>query len=167
VVRFEPLATELVSRLLIEREIVPDEKQARELAEQAAGSLQKAVEALAMNFKEYQPQLLRQFSGNSFDHLRLVSVVNDFVADAGTEAEAKRHRLRATFHLVTNHFREVLRSQIAQESPNRAPESRVLAVLDRCIQAEEELDRNANQATLLECWVDDLGRLLDGPQSPR
>jgi DNA polymerase-3 subunit delta' len=94
--------------------------------------------------------------------MRLVSVVNDFIADAGTEAEAKRQRLRATFDIVTNHIRGVLRGEGVQQSLNRAPESRLLAALDRCIQAEEELDRNANQATLLECWVDDLSRLL-GP----
>jgi DNA polymerase-3 subunit delta' len=162
IVRFEPLSTEAVARLLVEQGVVSEEREAHELAKQSEGSLQKAVDILAMNLNVYGPELLRQFSGKSIDTVRLVSVVNDFVADAGAEAEAKRQRLRATFELVTNHLRGVLRG--VQQSPNRAPESRLLAAMDRCIQAEEELDRNANQATLLECWVDDLSRLW-GPAS--
>jgi DNA polymerase-3 subunit delta' len=160
IVRFEPLPADVVAQLLISESLISDERQARELAEQAGGSLQRAVDILTMNLNDYRPQLLRQFTGSGIDSMRLVSVVNDFVADAGTEAEAKRQRLRATFDLVMNHFRGVLRGEGVQESPNRAPDSRLLAAMDRCIQAEEELDRNANQATLLECWVDDLGRLL-------
>jgi DNA polymerase III subunit delta' len=161
-VRFEPLGAEVVARLLVEQGIVQGEQEARELAEQSGGSLQRAVDVLTLNLNEYRPQLLRQFTGTSIDSMRLVSVVNDFVADAGTAPEAKRQRLRATFDLVTNHLRGGLRGEGIQQSPNRAPESRLLAALERCIQAEEELDRNANQATLLECWVDDLSRLL-GP----
>ena len=31
------------------------------------------------------------------------------------------------------------------------------ARLDRCLDAAGQIDRNANQATLIECWLDDLG----------
>ena len=37
------------------------------------------------------------------------------------------------------------------EAPDKAA-----ACLDRCLQAAEQIDRNANQATLIECWLDDL-----------
>jgi DNA polymerase-3 subunit delta' len=167
IVRFEPLSTALVTQLLVEQSVVSDEQKAQELAAQSGGSLQKALDILAMNLNEYKPQLLLQLSGTSIEAMRFVSVVNDFVADAGTEAEARRQRLRATFDLVTEYLRGILRTEDSQQSPNRAPESRVLAALDRCIQVEEELDRNANQATLLECWVDDLSRLLSPTVSPR
>jgi hypothetical protein len=30
--------------------------------------------------------------------------------------------------------------------------------LDRCLDAAGQIDRNANQATLVECWMDDLAR---------
>jgi DNA polymerase-3 subunit delta' len=172
IVRFEPLQADVIAQLLIDEGIVSDERQARELADQSGGSLQRAVDVLTMNLEDYRPQLLRQFTGTGIDTMRLVSVVNDFVADAGTEAEAKRQRLRASFDIVTNHLRGNLRGHAAQESTNRAQESRLLAAIDRCIQAEEELDRNANQATLLECWVDDLAEILnrsqaESPISPR
>jgi hypothetical protein len=28
--------------------------------------------------------------------------------------------------------------------------------LSRCLEAAEQVDRNANQTTLIECWLDDL-----------
>jgi DNA polymerase III subunit delta' len=65
---------------------------------------------------------------------------------------------------VTEHLRQQLRQE---SSTNRASDSRLLAALDRCLSAEDELDRNANQATLLECWVDDLTRLLNTTPSTR
>ena len=39
------------------------------------------------------------------------------------------------------------------------PPDAALAALDRTLEAEEQLDRNANQATLLECWLDDLASI--------
>jgi DNA polymerase-3 subunit delta' len=167
IVRFEPLTTETIAQLLVDQGVVPDQNEAVKLAAKSNGSLQKATDILVMNLCEYQTQLLRQFHGNSIESMRLVSVVNDFVADAGTEAEAKRQRLRATFDLVTSHLRSILRGEDVLQSPNRAPDSRLLAALDRCIRAEEELDRNANQATLLECWADDLSRLLSPTMPPQ
>jgi DNA polymerase III subunit delta' len=159
-VRFAPLSVDVVTRLILKNGIVTDEREASDLADLSGGSLQRATDILAMNLIEYRPKLLRLFAGISIEPTRVVSVVNDFVAEAGSEAEAKRRRLRTTFALVIDHLREILRNDGVQHSPNRAPDSRLLAALDRCIEAEGELDRNANQATLLECWADDLSRLL-------
>lgn len=156
VVRFEPLPTEVVARLLIEQGVVADEISAQALARQSQGSHERAANIVTMNLNEYAPQLIREFATGDLNCMRLVAVVNDFVADAGSEPEARRQRLRATFNLVTEHVRGLLRADGPQQSLNRATESRLIAVLDRCIQAEEDLDRNANQATLLECWADDL-----------
>lgn len=167
VVRFESLPTEVVASLLVEQGTVADDNAAQDLARQSQGSLERAVNVIAMNLNEYRPQLIREFAKDDLNCMRLVAVVNDFVADAGSEPEARRQRLRATFSLVTEHFRSLLRGGSLQQSLNRAPESRLIALLDRCIQAEEELDRNANQATLLECWADDLCGLWGGAAAAR
>jgi hypothetical protein len=34
------------------------------------------------------------------------------------------------------------------------------ACAERCLEALAHIDRNANQAIWIECWLDDLGRLL-------
>ena len=159
-VRFEPLSTDVVSRLLVEQGVVASEHEAQQLAVDSGGSLQRAADIMAMNLGEFRTRLLRQFVAPMFDGTRLVAILNDFVSEAGAEPEAKRQRLRAAFFLVTEHLRAELRGESGQLSTNRASDSRLLAALDRCILAEEELDRNANQATLLECWVDDLSRFF-------
>jgi hypothetical protein len=38
------------------------------------------------------------------------------------------------------------------------PEAAALR-LDRCLDAAAQIDRNANQATLIECWLDDLANV--------
>jgi DNA polymerase-3 subunit delta' len=159
-VRFEPLPTDVVSRLLVEQGVVASEEEAQHLAADSGGSLLRAADIMAMNLGEFRTRLLRQFATPVLDGTRLVAILNDFVSEAGAEPEAKRQRLRAAFTLVTEHLGAELRGERGQFSTNRASDSRLLAALDRCILAEEELDRNANQATLLECWVDDLTRFL-------
>jgi DNA polymerase III subunit delta' len=162
VVRFEPLSVDVVSRLLLEQGIVTSEPEACELASAAGGSLQRATDLLAMNLGDFRERLKRQLIAPVLDGNRMVSIIADFVSEAGTEAEAKRQRMRAVFDAVTEYLTRVLRNNATAEDP-AAPsaQSRVLGALDRCLLAEEELDRNANQATLLECWVDDLTRLLN------
>ncbi len=162
VVRFDPLSVDDLSRLLLEQGIVTTESEARELAAAADGSLQRATEMLAINLGEFRERLKRQLIAPMLDGNRMVAIVSDFVSEGGTESEAKRQRMRSAFDAVTEHFTKVLRnSVIVEDSAAQPAQSRVLAALDRCLLAEEELDRNANQATLLECWVDDLTRLLN------
>lgn len=160
VVRFEPLTDDAVSQLLLDQHCVESENEALQLASESGGSLQRANAILAMNLGEFRTRLMRHFSAPLLDGTRLVTTVSEFVNEAGTEADAKRQRLRAAFDLVVEYLREQLRSAGDPLSTNRAAKSRLLYALDRCVLAEEELDRNANQATLLECWVDDLIRAL-------
>jgi hypothetical protein len=40
----------------------------------------------------------------------------------------------------------------------------VVACLDRSLEALAHVDRNAHQATLAECWLDDLGRTVETGQ---
>jgi hypothetical protein len=53
----------------------------------------------------------------------------------------------------------VLRGQIRAAAETGDSPDAALAALDRTLEAEEQLDRNANQATLLECWLDDLAAI--------
>lgn len=161
VVQFEPLKDDFACQLLLDQGLVENPNEGQELVRESGGSLQRASEILAMNLREFRPRLLSHLSAPAIDGNRLTATVSDFVSEAGTEAEAKRQRMRAAFDIVTEYLRYQLRNG---HSANRAPDSRLLAALDRCLSAEHELDRNANQATLLECWVDDLTRLLNpGP----
>ena len=174
-VRFEPLSTEVLGQLLVEQQITADEPEAGKLAPHCRGSLAVARELADPDWWELQQWLLPQLAPSSFDSMRLAARINEFVSQAGKAADARRQQLRAVFQMVAAHFREVLR-HACQEQPDSLSSNTTAAqqtlelghsarqcailILDRCLEAELQLDRNANQATLLECWLDDLAGIL-------
>lgn len=44
--------------------------------------------------------------------------------------------------------------------------SRIADCLQRCLEAQAQIFANANQATLIECWLDDLSQIGMGQASP-
>jgi len=175
VVRFGPLDPKSICTLLLEHEYAADEAQARLLAEACQGSLQQAATLADPEVFTLYDQLLPRLATERLDSVGLSAELIKFVNAAGKEAEARRQRLRILFQLVGSLFRHVLRSacdaepgqgnQLAAAAAGllqygSQAQSVALDVLERCLEAESELDRNANQATLLECWLDDLASIL-------
>jgi len=172
VIRFSVLPTDVVADLLIQQEIAADQAQATALAQMAEGTLDRANELADPELWQFRERIAQQFAPQSFDSIRLGTELTALVSTAGKEPEARRRRLRSIFHLVGDHFRQVLHSSCSMMSESGEPQplageqfdptaqGSALAVLDRCLEAEEQLDRNANQATLLECWLDDLAEIL-------
>ena len=177
VVRFKPLEIHVMRDLLIRNEIVVEPDRADRLAENSGGSLQRAAELADPELWDMQQQLLPQLNPDKFESHRLVAGLTEFVNQAGKEANSRRQRLRLVFQLAGDHFRQIMHlgcgaaaRVAATDSPLPQPDlfspETALAALDRCLEAEIELDRNANQATLLECWLDDLAVLFARTESP-
>lgn len=162
-VHFAPLSDETVEQILVEKHLVDSAAEASQWAKISGGSLRTAVDGIEANLVDFRQRFLRYLDVDSFDATRLAAILQEFVnAATGTEAEAKRHRFRIAVHTATEYLSSVLKRCAGAPARDRAADSdRFLAALERCIQAEEEVDRNANQSTLLECWVDDLARNLD------
>lgn len=100
-------------------------------------------------------------------------MVSAFVDEAGKEASARRARLKNVIGLAADFYRSLLRSQAgaglseaAELQPRFAAalasgnvSADLLASrLDRCLDAAAQVERNANQSTLIEAWIDDLAR---------
>ena len=178
VVRFRPLETAVLEQLLVEQQIAAGPQQASLLAAQCQGSLDRARELADPAWWDLQQWLPPQLAPARWDSTRLAERINEFVNSAEQAADARRQRLRAVFQMVAAHFRELLhlacQAGLAKCSPETetvkqarelgpfAQQSAITA-LDRCLEAEVELDRNANQATLLECWLDDLAGIVRAP----
>ena len=96
-----------------------------------------------------------------------------FVDEAGKEASARRGRLRQVVSFATEFYRGLLHAQagaalrdddelagLLRQAIERNPHDTTptAARLDRCLEAAEQIDRNANQSTLIETWLDDLAR---------
>jgi DNA polymerase III subunit delta' len=180
VVRFAPLETEAIEQLLVERQIATDPQQARLLVTHCQGSLERARELADPAWWELRQWLPTQLALSRWDSFRLAERIHEFVNQAGQSADARRQRMRAVFQMVAAHFQELLHhacqvgmaksapiTEAARQAKEMGPSAQQCAIsaIDRCLEAEVELDRNANQATLLECWLDDLATIVRAPLS--
>ena len=176
-IRFKPLASELVAQLLCRLELIDNATQAERLASYSSGSLRRALEMADSDVWEFRGRLYRQLAAGELDPLKLSEMILHFVDAAGREAPARRERIRLVITLAAEFYRYVLHGLCGRAAGDndarvaidravaawRADEMAAVACLDRCLEAGEQVDRNANQATLLGCWLDDLARILTHP----
>ncbi len=154
VVRFAPLADDTLRQLLLDQQIAADVTEADQMVSFGEGSLVQARLYAGGELAAFRDLLLPQLVLDRINSVRLADELGRFVNEAGKEASHRRQRLRAIIQFFIRHFREILH--------DKKGEGNILAILDRCIEAELQLDRNANQATLLASWLDDLGTAVTG-----
>lgn len=151
VVRFEPLPAVELGQVLLERGLAPDSNAAERLARPSDGTVTNALELADAELWQMRDRFAAQWDADLTDAARLAREIDEFVAAAGKEAPLRRDRLRQLFRLACATFRQSLRGDGEGSTTEIA-----LAALDRTLEAEDQLDRNANQATLIETWIDDL-----------
>mgnify|MGYP000894753979 CR=1 FL=1 len=170
-IRFQPLPTDVVARLLVEKQLVSDAAEAARLAAHSEGSLQRAMELADPELWDFRNQLYEQLSAPQIDSVHLAQMVSTFVDEAGKEASSRRARLRQLVTFAAEFYRLLLHVQCrdeleedreANEFVHRAIEAGQTDAelttnrLDRCLDTFGQIDRNANQTTVIECWMDDL-----------
>lgn len=170
-VRFGLLATEVVAELLIRAGVVDDGAEARRLAGYSGGSLERAADLADPDLWTFRSRLYELLAQSTLDSPRLSQAVVGFVDAAGRDAPARRRRMRQIVRFASEFYRHLihgLAGRVAAENTDvQGSVERALAdwsgdelaactCLDRCLEALEQIDRNANAATLLECWLDDL-----------
>lgn len=172
-VRFHPLPTDVVAELLISRKLVSEADEARRLAQYSHGSLQRALELADPELWAFRNKLFQRLADPVLDSVRFSRSVSAFVDEAGKQAAARRGRLRQVVGLAAEFYRCLLHAQngaaeagdaelrrFVQQALEHRPGDReaIAACLDRCLEAAQQIDRNANQTTLIETWLDDLAR---------
>lgn len=153
IVRFHPLPAAELASLLVEQGLAADASSADELAQEAGGSFSKAGELADAELREARSRLTTQLTSSQMDLPRLSADLLGIVTAAGKDAEARRQRFRTLLSSAIATFSQLLQGETTGEADY------ALAALDRCLDAEEQLGRNANQNTLMECWLDDLAEL--------
>ncbi|MEN6451609.1 MAG: DNA polymerase III subunit delta' [Thermoguttaceae bacterium] len=172
-IRFRPLPTEVVAKLLAAKHLAANEADAQRLASYSEGSVQRALELADPALWKFRHTLYQRLSDPVLDSVQLAQTVSAFVEEAGKEAPARRARLRQVVAFAGDYYRQLMLAQCGAaltadreltEDVGRAiqhgpgnPEA-TLRRLDRCVDATQQIDRNANQTTLIECWMDDLAR---------
>ncbi len=174
VVRFFPLPEELIARLLLEATDRSDSEPARQLAKQARGSLARATELADPDVSDFRAELADFLSPPDWDSLDLARRMGKFVDAAGTEPQRRRARLRLLVDLVTEFYLQLVRYLVRHTANGDEVLDRALRqtatwwqpgveaaanVVERCLEARTQIDANANQATLLACWIDQLAQV--------
>ena len=109
------------------------------------------------------------------DSVAAAKSVIEFVDSAGKDA-ARRARGRLLAGFAVEFFRLLVRqlngmpsaadaelvALVAQAQHNGWTEEAAAAALDRCLETLGHIDRNANQTTMVECWIDDLAEAASG-----
>jgi DNA polymerase-3 subunit delta' len=170
VVRFGSLAESDVAAILVEQGLCPDDAAAERAARMRGGSVERAAQWCDESLVEFRGALLDVLSQNEFDHAEAARLVSQQVESAGKEAAAKRTRLKLVVSLAEEFYREAMvkfaRRHSSPHAPREAPVSRsetttlsdeaAAACLDVCLDAAAHIDANANQATLIDWWLDEL-----------
>ncbi len=174
IIRFQPLAEDVLAQLLVEQGVVSDVETARELAAQSEGRLDLATEMAQPEIQPFRENLLRGLAEPSPNSLRLSAAVLSFVEEAGREPALRRRRLAQVIRLAIEFYRQVVRAAGGATTPHErlltelldrslatwaAVDSVAANCLDRSLDALSQIDRNVHQTALIECWLDDLARI--------
>ncbi len=182
-VRFAPLSTAICERLLLEKGMVEDPAEAARLARLGSGSLSRAIAWSDPALETFRKLLYEAFSQPEWAPPLLARSIAEFVDSAGKEAPKRRARLRQVIQMAEQYFASVgralagapprsdgsLNDALLGESVRNTLEKTqttidgATACVQRCHSAAEHLDANANQATNIEAWIDDLATGLRHP----
>ena len=157
IVRFEPLDQSFIADHLMESGIVEQREKATFLAAQSEGSLDRAIEWADDAIAEFRKDLLAALQPSQIDTLALAKSVAQFVEAAGKEASSRRVRLRQVIEMVIAFLRGRMTQGLDDDARDDLPASETIShQIERCIEAQRQVASNANLATLIDCWIDDV-----------
>jgi DNA polymerase-3 subunit delta' len=169
VVRFAPLPEPLVVELLQTRGI--EAAQIRRVARLSGGSPGQAVALADPVLWEFRHTFVRALGTTPIDSVALAKIWSTLIEDAGKDSAAQRQRATLSLQLILDFLNDVLRVQLGgtarlvegeeirtlENLARRVDVERVLALLERCLRGDEQIDRRAQLVLVLEALTDELG----------
>lgn len=173
VVRFAPLPPELVAELL-RTQGVEDAALVERLARLSGGSPGQALALADPALWEFRRTLLRILAKQPFDSVGLAKKWGEFVEEAGKESAAQRRRAALVLRLLIDFLHDALRTatgitpnlaepdddRMLQELTRRVDAERLLTLLERCLEADAQIDRRVQLVLVLEALTDALAQRL-------
>ncbi len=167
ITRFGPLPVEDLAELIYQQGIADSNEVAHELARASEGSLQRAVELADDEQQQFRQRLFAWLEDASVNSVTMASELEEYVNRAGKEARHRRARLQSVFGYACDYFRGGLRAAsglpvtgdtlLTEAVARRSQQIEFcLRRLDRTLDACEQVDRNANQSTLIASWAHDV-----------
>jgi DNA polymerase III subunit delta' len=174
IIRFGPLTDAQVAALLADRNMIEDHSRIATLATRADGSLRRALELSDPELDAARVPLLEHLSQPDVDSVTLATHLQQFVEAAGKDAPPRRARLRQVVLEAAEFYRSVMRQlsgvatrgdEVTDQFVHRAighwtgKATTASRCLDVCLVALNQIEANANVATLTASWVDELAQL--------
>ena len=164
VVHFRSLDPAFIAEKLLTQSELADAAEAHLLADLAEGSLARALAWSEPAINQFRKELWSRLASRRIDSIALAKWIQQFVDAAGKEAPVRRQRLLRVIELFLFFYREWLQHGETNGSHRLGVHLGTLAYdaeslafcIERCIEAEHQVAANANLATLIESWVDDL-----------
>ena len=166
-IRFAPLPPMLVKRLLNDKGITEPARQDR-LLQLAAGS---PGQALALDDEEvwaFRKQLLTTLGQGQIDPAATAQQWMQFIENAGKDTAAHRQRAALIFRLLIVALETALKislgasisgmdsaeEQILRRVAERLGEDKILAWIERTLEADRQVDRKVQLVLVIEAFVD-------------
>ncbi len=180
---FKPLEPSQLETLLRQTGIAETADAAREIAGWCGGSLTEARLLADPELHEFRASLLAALAAPRMPLSELSKGCGAIIDAAGKDAKARRERMKLLFRMASAFYRAVALGHSptagrgatsehhqdgllarfvdsAQDHWRSGPKGAV-ACWQRCLLAIEQVDRNANQSSLLEAWSTDIARLSE------
>jgi len=187
IIRFRPLPIDIASSLLLSNGIAPNAEQAEALARCCEGSLVHAQRLADEELWRFRGELFSSLARLPNESVRLSRAITTCVEAVGKEAPLRRARAAILIGFAIDFYHQLLRAWVAAQQNAQLeggssrssdavdPELQAAAAAalaswpgdaeeiarctDRCLEAANHVDRNANLATLVECWIAELAEL--------
>ncbi|MGN6136587.1 MAG: ATP-binding protein [Aureliella sp.] len=167
IVRFQPLPPGDLARLILEQGLCTTPERAHEIAMQSDGGLTMARTLADDELATFRTGLLTSLARSQLDFIGLAKAIGALSDAGGKESIVRRPRTKLLLKMTADFYRAVaLQAQGGPPSGDPALQQAVEARLadwpggieaavecwNRCLEAIAQVDRNANQITLLETW---------------
>jgi DNA polymerase-3 subunit delta' len=173
-IRFAPLPADLVATIL-EKDELPDRSLIPRLVRLAEGSPGQARHLADPELWQFRNRLLTGLAKGRFDSVGLAKEFIEFVEDAGKETALHRARAKLTLKLALAGIRDAIKVRLGESAPAafadeaqllealavRAEPEKWLAVMERSLEAEIQIDRYIQVGLVLEGLLDAWGQTLD------
>ena len=175
VVRFAPLPAELVRKVLMEKGVTEPDLRER-LVRLSGGSPGQALALAEPTLWQFRERLLAGLLARPIDSVELGKAWSAFVEEAGKDSASQRRRAQLVLRLMidvlsdglavgqggqprrtTGEDEGLLRRLGEQTDPDV-----LLAALERCLEADQQIDRRVQLVLVLEALLDALAQKLPG-----
>jgi DNA polymerase-3 subunit delta' len=167
IARFLPLKDDDVASILVALGKVASFDEALPWARAGQGSVSEAIECARPEWVEMVRQMAESLGEQPMNSPRLSSRVLAFIDEAGKESSAKRDRARRLAQRVARLLHDTLCVQSGGGGESLLPADRwdadlLAEMIDRTLDADYHVQRMASFSLVVETWLDDLARLMEG-----